>query len=93
MGGDPGRDVFVSPGDPAFWHHHGMIDRVWWIWQNLDLEARGKAISGTGTFLNQPVSGNTTLETVVDVGFANGGPVRMGEIMSTTDGPFCYVYV
>lgn len=93
MGGDPGRDVYVSPGDPAFWHHHGMIDRVWWIWQNLDLENRLNAISGTGTFLNQPASANTTLETFVDIGFANGGPIQMKEIMSTTAGPFCYVYV
>lgn len=29
MGGDPGGDLFTSPGDPAFWVHHGMIDRVW----------------------------------------------------------------
>lgn len=29
LGGDPGRDVFVSPGDPAFWTHHGGIDRMW----------------------------------------------------------------
>lgn len=29
LGGDPGRDVFVSPGDPAFWTHHGGIDRAW----------------------------------------------------------------
>ncbi|RAO71186.1 uncharacterized protein BHQ10_007198 [Talaromyces amestolkiae] len=64
MGGDPGRDVFVSPGDPAFWLHHGMIDRVWWIWQNLDLAQRQNAISGTGTFLNYPPSANTTLDTL-----------------------------
>lgn len=93
MGGDPGRDVYVSPGDPAFWLHHGMIDRVWWIWQNLDLERRQNAISGTGTFLNAPPSANITLETVVDIGYANGGPITMKELMSTTAGPFCYVYV
>jgi tyrosinase len=27
LGGDPGRDAFVSPGDPAFYLHHSMIDR------------------------------------------------------------------
>ncbi|BCR96037.1 tyrosinase family protein [Aspergillus luchuensis] len=93
MGGDPGRDVYVSPGDPAFWHHHGMIDRVWWIWQNLDLKSREYAISGTGTFLNEPASKNTTLQTVVDLGYANGVPRRMKDLMSTTKGPFCYAYV
>ncbi|PLN74794.1 putative tyrosinase [Aspergillus taichungensis] len=94
MGGDPGRDVFTSPGDPAFWVHHGMVDRLWWIWQSLDWGARWNAISGTGTFLNEPPSPNTTLETMVDIGFAgSGGPVAMEEIMSTTAGPFCYVYL
>lgn len=93
MGGDPGRDVYVSPGDPAFWHHHGMIDRVWWIWQNLDLKSREYAISGTETFLNEPASKNTTLQTVVDLGYANGVPRKMKELMSTTKGPFCYAYV
>ncbi|KAJ5136324.1 hypothetical protein N7448_004878 [Penicillium atrosanguineum] len=93
MGGDPGRDVYVSPADPAFWHHHGMIDRVWWIWQNLDPENRLNAISGTGTFLNEPASANTTLETFVDIGFANGWPIKMKELVSTTAGPFCYVYI
>ncbi|KAE8351517.1 hypothetical protein BDV28DRAFT_136945 [Aspergillus coremiiformis] len=93
MGGDPGRDVYVSPGDVAFWHHHAMIDRVWWIWQNLDLWKRLYAISGTGTFLNNPASPNTTLSTVIDIGFANGGPIAMQDLMSTTAGPFCYVYM
>jgi tyrosinase len=93
MGGDPGRDADNSPGDPGFWLHHGIIDRVWWIWQSLDLETRQYAISGTGTFLDQPASPNITLETVIDIGYANGGPIAMGELMSTTMGPFCYVYV
>ncbi|PYH87476.1 Di-copper centre-containing protein, partial [Aspergillus ellipticus CBS 707.79] len=93
IGGDPGRDVYVSPGDVAFWHHHGMIDRVWWIWQNQDLGGREQAISGTGTFMNEPPSANTTLESWVDVGFARGGPRQMKELMSTTAGPFCYAYL
>lgn len=28
-GGDPGGDIFASPGDPVFWLHHGQIDRTW----------------------------------------------------------------
>lgn len=93
MGGDPSRDVFVSPGDPAFWLHHGMIDRVWWIWQNLDLKKRLNAISGTGTFLNNPESPDTTLDTLVDLGYAGGESIAMRDLMSTISGPFCYVYL
>jgi tyrosinase len=93
MGGDPARDVYVSPGDPAFWLHHGMIDRTWWIWQNMDRKNRLNAISGTATFLNSPASANTTLDTLVDIGLAGEGPIAMRDIMSTTSGPFCYVYL
>ncbi|KAJ5193984.1 Tyrosinase [Penicillium cf. griseofulvum] len=93
MGGDPSRDVFVSPGDPAFWLHHGMIDRTWWIWQNLDLYKRLNAISGTGTFLNSPPSPNTTLDTLIDLGYAGGETVAMRDLMSTVSGPFCYIYL
>lgn len=94
IGGDPGRDLFVSPGDPVFYLHHGMIDRTWWIWQQLDAKTRTGAagISGTGTFLNSPPSPNTTLQTVIDLGFAAGPPRTMEDLMSTTDGPMCYIY-
>ncbi|KAJ5150777.1 Tyrosinase [Penicillium coprophilum] len=93
MGGDPSRDVFVSPGDPAFWLHHGMIDRTWWIWQNLNLHKRLNAISGTGTFLNGPPSPNTTLDTLIELGYAGGETVAMRDLMSTISGPFCYIYL
>ncbi|KAI1440183.1 Di-copper centre-containing protein [Annulohypoxylon stygium] len=93
IGGDPGADVFVSPGDPAFYLHHGMIDLVWWTWQSLDYVNRRDAVSGTGTFLNNPPSPNTTLDDIVDLGYAGGYPITMRELMSIHDGPFCYTYI
>ncbi|KAH7043925.1 putative tyrosinase [Macrophomina phaseolina] len=92
IGGDPGRDVFVSPGDPVFYAHHSQIDRVWTIWQWLDIGKRQYDIAGTGTFLDSPPSPNTTLDTVLDLGYAAGKPRKMRELMSTIDGPFCYLY-
>lgn len=32
IGGDLGRDVYVRPGDPVFWLHHGMIGYANWVW-------------------------------------------------------------
>jgi tyrosinase len=95
MGGDPGRDVNTSPGDPLFYTHHAMIDRVWWIWQLLDGKERtgAKGVSGTGTFLDSPPSANITLDTMIDLGYAAGPPMAVRDLMSTTDGPFCYAYV
>ncbi|PQE09195.1 tyrosinase central domain-containing protein [Rutstroemia sp. NJR-2017a BBW] len=84
IGGDPGGDFFTSPGDPAFWLHHGMIDRVWWIWQIQDWEKRQNAVSGTITLGNVPPSRNTTLEDLQDIGF-NAGPVKLGDLMNTLE--------
>lgn len=92
IGGDPGGDFFGSPGDPAFWLHHAQIDRVWWIWQNQNLPERQNAISGTITLSNVPPSRNGTLDDLLDLGVL--GDVRtIGEVMDTTGGPFCYIYV
>ncbi|KAF4542612.1 Tyrosinase [Lasiodiplodia theobromae] len=92
IGGDPGRDLFVSPGDPAFYAHHSQIDRVWTLWQWLDLESRQNALAGTGTFLDSPPSPNTTLDTLLDLGYAAGEPTRVGDLMSNIGGKFCYLY-
>ncbi|KAI5863699.1 Di-copper centre-containing protein [Durotheca rogersii] len=92
IGGDPAGDVFVSPGDPVFYLHHGMIDLVWSSWQFLDFKNRRDALSGTGTFLNAPPSPDTTLDDIIDLGYAGGGPVTVRELTSIIDGPFCYTY-
>ncbi|KAK3214119.1 hypothetical protein GRF29_28g2082966 [Pseudopithomyces chartarum] len=46
ISGDPGSDFYVSPGDPAFWLHHSMIDRTWYIWQTQDFKNRQQVIAG-----------------------------------------------
>lgn len=97
IGGDPGRDLYVSPGDPVFYLLHSMVDRVWWMWQMQDPEARqwGAAggVAGTITFGNVPPSRNATLDEVIDFGFAAGPPRMIRELLGTLSGPFCYVYL
>lgn len=95
MGGDPGRDLFASPADPAFYLHHTMLDRVWWMWQMQSPEERTSgptAVGGTITFLNDPPSRNASLDDYNNYGYAAGPPRQIGELVSTTAGPFCYVY-
>ncbi|KAF2090081.1 tyrosinase central domain-containing protein [Saccharata proteae CBS 121410] len=92
INGDPGGDLFVSPGDPAFYLHHSMIDRVWWIWQNQDIAKRTYAISGTITLDDLPPSRNTTLNDTMDLG-VNAETMTLHDAMSTIAGPFCYIYV
>lgn len=52
-----------------------------------------EGISGTNTFLNNPPSPPTTLDSPISLGYAAGPEVTMGDVMSTTEGPFCYMYL
>lgn len=45
-------DLFASPGDPAFHFHHAQVDRMWTIWQNLDIEQRQNQLQGSTTWFN-----------------------------------------
>lgn len=94
MGGDPGADPFISPGDPAFYLHHGQVDRVYWIWQMLDFANR-KNVAGTNTFFNEPPSANTTVEDRIDVLPLSGTTKpKIKDLMNTVGGsPLCYVYI
>lgn len=93
IAGDPGGDLFASPGDPAFWVHHAMIDRVWWIWQSLDLSSRVETIAATITINNTPPSRNGTLDDTLNLGVIAPTDVKLRELMSTVNGPFCYLYL
>ncbi|KAF2469140.1 Di-copper centre-containing protein [Lindgomyces ingoldianus] len=92
IGGDPGGDLFTSPGDPAFFLHHAMIDRVYWIWQNLDIKNRqNSGFEATITINNSPPSRNATLADTFDLGI-NAPTTTIGDTVNTLDGPFCYIY-
>ena len=90
--GDPGGDLFSSPGDPMFFLHHGQIDRTWWIWQNLNLAPRQDALAGTITLDNDPPSRNGTLTDVINMGVL-APSVQIKNVMSTLAGPLYYIYV
>lgn len=104
IGGDPGGDLFTSPGDPAFWVHHAQMDRVWAVWQALGLvfpdvddPARRYTDLGKGeyahrTWQNNPPSPFAELSDVIDMGYA-APSTAIGEVMSTTQGELCYFYL
>jgi len=88
IAGDPGSDPFISPNDPAFWMHHAMVDRMWTIWQTLDMEKRLQVVEG---HTNIPASPRATLDDIVNMDIlADEYTIR--ELNSIVDGPFCYVY-
>jgi tyrosinase len=85
-------DFYVSPGDPYFWLHHSMIDRVWWIWQAQDFANRQQVIAGGTSMLGGGRA--QSLEDSIDLEVLNvdGKPYKIKELVSTVAGPLCYVY-
>lgn len=91
IAGDPGGDFYTSPNDPAFYTHHAMIDRTWSIWQSQDLANRLQIVSG-GTSMMGFGSRQQSLDDLVDLGVMADKVYRIRDLVSTVDGPFCYVY-
>ncbi|KEY73042.1 hypothetical protein S7711_06116 [Stachybotrys chartarum IBT 7711] len=96
IGGDPGGDFHFSPLEPAFYLHHGQVDRLYFIWQNLDWTNRqlttAKTIFGTGTMNNRPPSRNQTLDDVLDLS-PLAPPRKLGDLIDTVGAsPLCFVY-
>ena len=89
-GGDPGGDPMCSPGDPIFYFHHAMLDRLWWIWQMQDPETRVNAVvnlgGGGGGAGNRKVDLKWLIPDVIPVLEAHDG-------LGGQKGAFCHVYV
>ena len=91
ISGDPGSDFHFSALEPGFYLHHGNIDRLHFIWQNLDWDKR-QTISGTGTMYNMPPSAVSVLTD--NMGFEPlHRNITIKAAMDTVGGtPLCYVY-
>ncbi|PKS10237.1 hypothetical protein jhhlp_001987 [Lomentospora prolificans] len=91
IGGDPGGDFYFSPLEPAFFQHHGQIDRMYFVWQNLDWENR-QNIAGTGTMMNQPPSAEVEITELLDL-TPLAEPRQIKDLIDTVgSSPFCFVY-
>ncbi|KAH6877538.1 hypothetical protein BKA58DRAFT_451189 [Alternaria rosae] len=92
VAGDPGSDFYTSPGDPYFYLHHAMVDRVWSIWQSQDFPNRQQVIAGGTSMMGGGRA--QSLEDTVDLEVLNvdGKAYKIKDLVSTVAGPFCYVY-
>ncbi|RPB11325.1 Di-copper centre-containing protein [Morchella conica CCBAS932] len=82
-------DLFSSPGDPLFYLHHGQLDRLWWQWQNMNIDERLYEIAGP-TRNYTVASPNVTLDYMLDVGVL-ADQVPIYDVMNI-GGSLCYTY-
>jgi len=103
-GGDPGGDPLCSPGDPIFYFHHAMLDRLWWIWQMQDPENRLNAVVSLGAA--KPAADPMPGHEHPDGGAAAGRKIDLKWLIPDVipvleahdglgghNGAFCHVYV
>jgi tyrosinase len=81
-----------SINDPLFFMHHGNLDRIWAIWQKKS-SSNVYAIGGP-TYPNG--TGETTLDTTIDMGKYMAPSIPARQLMDTTNnydhGVLCYEY-
>ncbi|RMZ92095.1 hypothetical protein DV736_g650, partial [Chaetothyriales sp. CBS 134916] len=86
------NSIHVSAQDPIWYPLHTFIDLLYDSWQRNNPSVAND-LSGTGTALNIPPSPNVTLESVEpDWGYFQTAPIQVQDLLSTTQGPFCYQY-
>jgi len=75
--------------EPLFFLHHGMIDRLWWQWQEKDA-ARIEDYNGLASHVNEDKDREVSLDDwLVMNGIEKDVTVR--DVMDTR-GSLCYTY-
>ncbi|KAJ7698575.1 tyrosinase [Mycena rosella] len=83
-------NTYSSPGDPVFYLHHANLDRIWWIWQQMDLPERLFDVSGRSSV--DPPFVNITL--AFELKMLNLAPlVPIRDVMDPRSQPLCYTYI
>jgi len=92
------NDPFGSPQDPSFYLHHGMMERIWALWQEGSDTAPGSvaerrfSYDGTSSLFNALDSPAVHNETLLTFGVL-GRDVKMWETQDIRAGPYCYRYL
>jgi tyrosinase len=80
--------------DPVFYLHHAQVDRLWWLWQQQDIESRAKTYQGprqnTRVHANESLTGSS-LEDVLSLGNLSK-PIRVHDVITTESEVLCYRY-
>ncbi|KAI9352031.1 hypothetical protein BDR26DRAFT_850243 [Obelidium mucronatum] len=79
----------VSPNDPIFFLHHGLVDKYWWRWQS-QCEAYKFSYQGRLARADDPVGDGT-----INAGkhlYVNSWPFTVAQLLDTQGDTLCYTY-
>jgi tyrosinase len=84
--------ALLTSTEPLFFLHHAQIDRLWWLWQEEDIENRASDYSGTihnkdGSYTDNGVSLDDILQMM-----GIEGDLTVRDVMNTTNSRLCYTY-
>ncbi|KAJ7091863.1 Di-copper centre-containing protein [Mycena belliarum] len=90
-----------SANDPLFFLHHAMVDRIWYKWQHKHKSNKNAFFGGSvqrlenaTAFLRYQTGGPPflSMDSVIPTNGLATSPVILSDVMSTTEGPLCYIY-
>ncbi|KAF7349069.1 Di-copper centre-containing protein [Mycena venus] len=89
-----------SPNEPLFWLHHGMVDKMWFDWQNKHPSNKKAFFGGSvqaldnSTYYHEFPNGAGPFYNISSTMPSDGlfPPPKISDVLSTTDGMLCYVY-
>lgn len=74
--------------DPVFFLHHTQLDRLWWKWQQADMNYRLTEYMGRAEWNSDK---GASLDDVIFVGDL-APETTVSEMMDTESGQLCYSY-
>ncbi|PPQ91363.1 hypothetical protein CVT25_004130 [Psilocybe cyanescens] len=80
---------YTSSNDPIFFLHHAGLDRLWWKWQQEDLENRLYQVGGRVNI--SPPYGEVMLEYRLPFDIISSS-IRIRNTMDPRLEPYCYTY-
>ncbi|KAK6863645.1 hypothetical protein PG995_000173 [Apiospora arundinis] len=79
-----------AENNPLFYLHHGNLDRIFWTWQQKDLETRLNQVGGPVVPMDYGGQ-NVTLDFTVNLGDL-AGDATLKQLLDTQGGVLCYTY-
>ncbi|KAF7919615.1 hypothetical protein EAE99_008467 [Botrytis elliptica] len=80
--------MFTAPYDPVFFLHHTQLDRLWWLWQQKDIQNRLYQYRGVTAFKSPE---QASVQDLLLMGKLIAD-IEVKDVLDTESGVLCYNY-